>query len=96
MGISIWNYGCVWSYRNVYSNNAALAAGATVGFQFNNSLIGADDKVLVEPVWSASYYNIYIYYSTNGSTFIAIENKSAASRSDAIPIKFAIIKGATA
>lgn len=80
----------------IISNNATLAAGAIVGFQFNNSLVGANDKVEVEAVFGAVYYNVFVYYSIAGATFIAIENKSGISRSDVVPIKFAIIKGATA
>ncbi len=80
----------------IISSDATLAAGAVVGFRFNNSLVAANDKVEVEAVFGAVYYNVFVYHSLVGATFIAIENKSGTSRSDAVPIKFAIIKGATA
>lgn len=77
-------------------NNSSMAAGATVGFALNNSLIGEDDKVEVEAVFGAVYYNAYVYFSEPGVAYIAVENKGGSERTDALAIKFVIIKGATA
>lgn len=77
-------------------NDSSLAAGATVGFALNNSLIGIDDKIEVEAVFGAVYYNAYVYFSTTGVAYIAVENKGGTERTDALAIKFVIIKGATA
>ncbi|WP_151950358.1 hypothetical protein [Aliarcobacter butzleri] len=78
---------------NIVMNNANLAAGGIVGFKLNNNLIGQNDKIEVEPVFSAVTYNAYVYYSTSGAAYIALENKSGTIRADSVIIKFVIIKG---
>ena len=79
----------------IIMNNSALANGAVVGFAFNNNLLSANDKVEVEAVFSGVTYNTYVYYSTTGTAYIAVENKSGTDRADVIDIKFFILKGAT-
>ena len=78
-------------------NNAALAAGATTGFQFNNSLIASTDIVVVTVNWSASSqaYEVWIGFTGSGNCGINLRNRSGGSLSDAVVINFAIIKGVT-
>lgn len=79
----------------IITNNAALAAGASVTFGLANSLITANDTVIVNGIDAlALSYRIEIGASAAGSTNIRVTNLTAGSLSDAIPINFAIIKGA--
>lgn len=77
-------------------NAAALAAGATVGFSFNNSVMSVND-VLVLSINANSpngaSYSVKGIASSSASVFLT--NTSAGSLSDAVIINFAIIKGAT-
>ena len=74
-------------------NNAALAAGATVSFSFNNSLISSNDMLLLNTKsWGGSYrLNVEI---GSGSCFIFLTNLTGGSLSDSFVLNFAIIKGA--
>lgn len=78
-------------------NNAALAAGATVGFVLSNSLMSGFDQCLVSMAGggaSVGNYNMWTQPVTNQAV-IYVKNISAGSLSEAIVINFAIIKGAT-
>lgn len=75
-------------------HNASLAAGATVRFYLNNSLIGNTDTVVVN-AWSTPYYSAQVCTSYFGVAYIELTNISAGSRSEAVTINFAVIKGAT-
>lgn len=82
-------------------NNAALAAGATVSFILNNSVLGASDCLVMNtstggPIADAAAYNIWGFVSFDGVAVINVKNVSGASLSEAITINFSIIKGATA
>lgn len=80
-------------------NSAALAAGATVSFTFNNSLIAASDVVLLTPCGGFSVsgnYSIRVGNTQTGAISVFVKNESAGSLSEAVLINFAIIKGATA
>ena len=72
---------------------AALAAGAFVVFNFNNSKIGAQDTVILSPS-GFSLYRIEITYVGAGACGIRVTNISAGSLSDALGINFTVIKGA--
>lgn len=76
-------------------NNAALAAGASVGFNLNNNLISGNQDLLSITTGGASNYDIS-YSCGTGIAFILVKNKSAGSLSEALIINFAVIKGATA
>ena len=78
----------------ITTSNSALAAGATAYFTFGNSLIGANDFVNLQIAAWAGDYRAVSEVSGNGTCFIFITNLSGASLSDAVPIKFNIIKGA--
>jgi len=77
-------------------NSAALAAGATVQFTLNNSLITADDLVLAAhnaTVGIAGAYDVRVVPAAGGGVFLQVKNTTASSLSEAIIINFAIIKG---
>ena len=71
---------------------AALGAGASVNFSLNNSVFGDADVCIVNPL-SSDNYTVTVYQSYSGVINIRVTNYSAGSLSDALQIKFAIIKG---
>ena len=74
-------------------NAAALAAGATVQFTLNNTLITATDTIILCAPGSINYQ---IWgYGTGGGAVIYVKNISAGPLSDPVAINFAVIKGAT-
>ena len=74
-------------------NNAALAAGATVRFDMNNSLASSVNDVAIVNVISSVNYSVSAYrYS--GIIGIFLTNTLAISLSEAVNIQFAIIRGA--
>ena len=82
----------------IIMNNAALAAGATSYFMFNNSCISVTDNILLESV-AATYvsvgaYTIGVEAVGFGIAYITVKNNTAVSLSEAIQLNFAIIKGA--
>lgn len=77
-------------------NNAALAAGASVYFNLNNSLFSSNDVAVLTGIdWSGNY-RIETANSTTGIIGIRVTNITTGSLSEALVINFAIIKGATA
>lgn len=79
-------------------NNAALAAGASVIFGLNNSLLGAYDSLLVQSNFGTNSqgYVAQVTYSGTGLAYIRVTNITGGSLSEAVTLTFAIIKGATA
>ena len=75
-------------------NNAALAASTTVVFQVTNSSVNANDTIIVHRISGGSTSNYIINTDGVGSGFfnIAVRNISAGSLSDALVIRFTIIK----
>lgn len=74
--------------------NSALAAGATATFTLNDSVMSANDVLVVSinansP--NASSYSVSGLASSTGTIFL--KNTSAGSLSDAVVINFAVIKG---
>ena len=81
----------------ITTNAAALASGVTVAFTVNNSLVTASDTVIATTAGSiGANYSSTAYGATAGSFIVNLKNVSAGSLSEAVPINFAIIKGATA
>ena len=81
----------------VTMNNAALAAGASITFDVNNLLITNTDIVVIAPYYSAvnpASYKIEIVAVLIGVIRLKVTNITAGSLSEALQIKFAIIKGA--
>ena len=74
-------------------HNAALAAGAEVGFGFNNSVMTSTDMLLVAPKGAlGAAYSTRVVIGTAGAS-IYVKNITADSLSDAVILNFAIIKG---
>jgi hypothetical protein len=73
-------------------NNAALAAGASVTFTLNNSLLyGADNMIVTNNI--GTNYSMKVSDINDFSAYITVKNESAGSLSDIVQINFAIIKG---
>ena len=89
------------SAGQITMNNAALAAGAAVSFVLTNSLISANDAMIVNVASNttgslAGAYTTYVSYLAAGSALITLRNLTAAtSYSEAVVINYAIIHGAT-
>jgi len=89
------------SAGRITMNNAALAAGAAVSFVLTNSLISANDTIIVcvssnTTGSAAGAYTTYVSYLATGSALITLRNLTAAtSYSEAVIINFAIIHGAS-
>jgi hypothetical protein len=77
-------------------NGAALAAGASVGFTFNNSLLTTNDTMLIniQTAVDASKYVIAVEPYA-GAAAIIIRNVSAGSLSEALILTYTVIRGAT-
>jgi hypothetical protein len=75
-------------------NNEALAAGASVQFTINNSLIGTYDIVLLTINFNGRY-SIRVVATGSGTVAVVLTNESAVSLSDAVAFNFSIIKGTT-
>jgi len=89
------------SAGRITMNNAALAGATAVSFILTNSLISANDTMIVNigsnTTGSAlGAYTTYVSYLAAGSALITLRNLTAAtSYSEAVVINFAIIHGAT-
>ncbi len=79
----------------IIMNNAALAAGSSVIFTLNNSLLSELDILCLTMKWVSSI-NYHIEQAAVGATtsLIRVTNISSLSLSEALQINFAIIKGA--
>ena len=77
-------------------NAASLAAGATVFFQFNNSVFNYNqgDSLLVETNNPASY-TIKSGGGDIGNAYIALKNETGAPLAEAVVVIFKVIKGTT-
>lgn len=79
-------------------HNAALAAGATVEFQVNNTTVAgatADTIMVIGSSFSWNY-RIEAFEAASGYFKVRITNITGSSQSDALVINFAVKKGATA
>jgi hypothetical protein len=78
-------------------NNALLGGDTTVSFTLNNSVVANTDVMILNQVGGG---NVGLYsFNANcdtGSATISVHNMTNNNRSDAIVIRFAVIKGATA
>jgi hypothetical protein len=80
-------------------NSAALAAGASVSFVLNNSLIASTDNIIVNTIVTAvdgRNYRVEAVNNASSSATIRVTNITGGSLSQAVPIAFSIIRGATA
>ena len=79
-------------------HNAALAAGAVVGFPVTNSLVTLSDVVVcsIKNGSVTSVGNYSIITSPGGGAFeVWVRNVSAGGLSEAVIISYSVIKGAT-
>ena len=79
----------------IIMNNAALAAGASVQFTVNNSIVTNADNVVLTNNWGAAY-SIRVVDINDGFFYVVVKNESAGSLSENVAFNFTIIKGATA
>jgi hypothetical protein len=84
------------STGQITMNGAALAAGTIVSFTLNNTTIAATDLLVINHV-SVGTVGAYTFNAQCGanSATINVRNNSAGSLSEAIVLRFAVIKGAT-
>ena len=76
----------------ITTHNENLAAGAVAGFTVSNSLVSADDVIILTPKDGNGYkYRFSVYSVTNGSFVIAVKNDTAGPLAEALPINFAVI-----
>jgi len=86
------------SAGRITMNNAALAGATAVSFTLTNSLISANDAIIVNVSGggTAAAYTTYISSMTAGSAVVTLRNLTAStSLSEAVVINFAIIHGAS-
>lgn len=86
------------SAGRITMNNAALAGSTAVSFTLTNSLISANDAIIVNVSGggTAAAYTTYISSMTAGSAVVTLRNLTAStSLSEAVVLNFAIIHGAS-
>jgi hypothetical protein len=83
-----------WKNGIIATNNAALAGDTAVGFTLNNSVVGANDIVLVSVVGgpNPSSYTASAVVSGAGTVSITLRNNTAGSLSEAVSIGFTVLK----
>jgi len=82
------------SAGRITMNNASLATSTNATFTLNNSIIGANDAVILTISGGQATpgsYNVFANSLTAGSVSITLRNISGGSLSEAVVINFAII-----
>jgi len=84
------------SAGRITMNNAALAGNTAVSFTLNNSLISANDTIIVcissvTTGSTAGAYTTYVSNMTAGSASFTLRNLSGTSYSEAVVINFSVI-----
>lgn len=79
---------------NIVMNSASLAAGANVGFQFQNTYISGQDVLILNIARNATggAYRVVVDAMANGSANIRLYNNWGASLSEAVVLNYAVIK----
>lgn len=78
-------------------NNAQLGGDATVSFTLNNSTIANTDVIIINQVSTANRGEYAFNGSCNtGNATISVHNMTNTNRSDAIVLRYAVIKAAIA
>lgn len=73
-------------------NNASLAGTTNVTFTLNNSLISANDVLILNVSnGTAGSYNCWVSGLSSGSATITLRNISGGSLSEAVVINFALV-----
>lgn len=83
------------SAGRITMNNASLASNTAVSFTLTNSLISANDVIIlnVSGGGTAGAYTTYVSSMTTGSAVLTLRNLSAGSLSEAVIVNYAIIHG---
>jgi hypothetical protein len=80
----------------IVMNNAALAAGASVQFTLNNSVIFSTDVLLLTVTGNTfTGYRVEPVNILTGQAGIRVTNVTGSTLSDALTINFAILRCAT-
>lgn len=85
------------SMGRITMNNASLATATNATFTLNNSLISANDTVILTISGgqaTAGSYNVFANALTTGSVSITLRNISGGTLSEAVVINFCVIHGA--
>ena len=83
------------SAGRITMNNAELAANTAVSFTLTNTVISANDAIIVNVSGgaTAAAYTVYISSMTAGSAVVTLRNMTGGALSEAVIINFAIIHG---
>ena len=83
------------SAGRITMNGASLASNTAVSFTLTNSLISANDAIIVNVSGggTAGAYTTYVSSMTTGSAVITLRNMTGGSLSEAVIINFATIHG---
>jgi hypothetical protein len=81
------------SAGRITMNGAELAANTAVSFTMNNSLISANDTIIVNVSGGATAgaYTTYISSMTAGSAVVTLRNLTGGALSEAVIINFATV-----
>ncbi|CAB5194810.1 hypothetical protein UFOVP173_24 [uncultured Caudovirales phage] len=85
------------SMGRITMNNASLATATNATFTLNNSLISANDTVILTISGgqaTAGSYNVFANALTTGSVSITLRNISGGTLSEAVVVNFCVIHGA--
>ena len=85
------------SMGRITMNNASLATATNATFTLNNSLISANDTVILTISGGQATpgsYNVFANALTTGSVSITLRNISGGTLSEAVVINFCVIHGA--
>lgn len=83
------------SAGRITMNGALLAANTAVSFTLTNSLISANDAIIVNISGgaTAAAYTTYISSMTSGSAVVTLRNLTGGDLSEAVIINFCVIHG---
>jgi hypothetical protein len=83
------------SMGRITMNGAALAGNTAVSFTMNNSLISANDVIIlnVSGGGTAGAYTTYVSSMTTGSAVLTLRNLTGGSLSEAVIVNFSTIHG---
>ena len=81
------------SAGKITMNNEALAGNTAVSFTLNNSLLSANDIIIlnVSAVGTAGAYTTYVSSMSAGSAVLTLRNLTSGSLSEAVVLNFALI-----
>lgn len=81
------------SAGQITMNGAALAGNTAVSFTLNNSLLSANDVIIlnVGAVGTAGAYTTYVSSMSAGSAVLTLRNLTSGSLSEAVVLNFALI-----